>query len=249
MFDNWLPIMAFLLAYGSLVLCRCRTKTGNDNAVMLLMLTASFAPIFLSDRSAAVFLAAFSFIVFGYFELYYERRLRAIGRLANEMGEMPEQCRLLLLFVGEIAERLCRENFNFYSERIGRRAFLTLAAHPKPLTPLMSDDETLCHALRFIYADITGKWGSPPRSHSVSLLLECMNRNILFYLTTAKSGNLDDIRNAARQNLNVLLAIYAQDFHLQEGNSADLSSATAFAKLRRQFETDLMPLPVRMELA
>lgn len=243
MLEDWLSIMAILLAYASLLLCRCRSKTGNDNAIILLVLAASVVPVFLSGHSAVVVLAAFSFTIFWYFVAYYERRLRTIGRIANELSEM-QACKLLLLLAGDIAELLCQGGFRFYSENMGQQAFWAFAGNPDSPIPRKKCHETLCHALRFIHTDTMRKCGNPPRSHCLSLLLEHINRNVIFYMTTARSGNMADIHNAARKNLSSLFNIYSRNFHLQEGNSADWSNSAAFAELRQQFEAELIKFPV-----
>lgn len=244
-----ISVVALLLTYGCIYLCQCRQRSGNSPLVALLILAATAIPVFVGVSRAGLYLAVLSLIILGYFEFHYERRLRAIGRIANELSDTPEQGRLLLLLVGEIAEHLCGEDFHFYSERIGRKAFLALAAQSGSIESRVNDDEALCHALRFAHADIMGKWGNPSRSHSVSLLLERINRNVLFYVATAKSGNMADIRNAARHNLRCLLAIYQRNFYLQKGKAEAWSSATDFAVLRQQFDTELTQFPVRMELA
>lgn len=249
MLDNWLSIMALLLAYGSLLLCRCRRKIGSVNAVMLLALMASIIPVFLSARSAVIVLASFSLIIFGYFEVYYERRLRTLGRVANGMAELPEQTRLLLFFADKIAEQLCWVNFRFYSEHTGLAAFLAFAAHPGSFASKREINMALCHALQFVYGNATEKWGISFRSYSVSLLLEQINRNAFLYLMASRAGIMADIRNVARQNLYYLLNIYYRNFYLQEGNSADWKSAEAFAELRQQFEAELVKFPIQIGLA
>lgn len=248
-FKEWSLIVALLLGHACILFCRCARKTGNSNIAAMFALIVSAAPFILGRFAATLFLVGFSLSLISYFEWHYERRLRTIGRIANEIGEMPEQGGLLLLLAGEIVELLCRNNFRFHQSVSGQQAFLSIAAHPDVLTTGKDKDEALYRALRFIHADIVGKWGSPPPSHSVSLLLERINRNVLFYLATAKSGNMADIHTAARKNLGSLFGIYYRNFHLQRGNPVDWGSAEAFAQLRRQFETKLEKFPVRMELA
>lgn len=244
-----LPIIALSLFYWTVSSCRCRAKAGNDRIDALLMLGAAAAVALFNAENAVLLLAISSLIIMRYFEFYYDHRLHVIGRLANEVAEMPGQCGLLLLFSGEIARLLCRENFRFYSEQVGQRDFLAFAMRPDTLITRNARDNALSHALRFIHADIMTKWGNPSRSHSILVLVERINRNVIFYITTAKSGNLADIHNAARENLSTLFRIYYRNFHLQEGKAADWSGAEAFAQLRRQFETELAKFPVRMELA
>ncbi|CAK7015212.1 MAG: hypothetical protein DELT_02230 [Desulfovibrio sp.] len=244
-----LPIIALCLFYWTISSCRCRAKAGNDRIDALLMLGAAAVVALFDAENAVLFLAVSSLIIMKYFEFYYECRLHVIGRLANEVAEMSGQCGLLLVFAGEIARLLCRENFQFYSEQVGQRDFLAFMMRSDTLATRNARATALSHALRFIHADIVAKWGNPSRSHSVSVLVERINRNAVFYVTTAKSGNLADIHNTARKNLSSLFSIYYRNFHLQEGKAGDWSSAAAFAELRQQFETELVRFPVRMELA
>ena len=248
--SDWTCIAAALLAYTSIFACRCYQKTNTILVVAWCLFGATVAPFLLKERfDLTVFYAFFALGLLVYFEFSYEGRLRALGKDANEFSEYPHQHRLLPLFAQKFAEKLLRSEIYFYSPQNGKASLVAFALRDTSFFATHHANDAFIQAFRFIYDDIAEKWGEPSRGHSLSLLLERINRNALLYLKTSRVGNMADIRDAAKQNLQHLLSIYYFDFHLSASQGGEWESAEAFSSLHWKFETGLEKFPVRLELA
>ena len=247
--ENGLFLIAMALAYACIFVCRCYRKTKSRETVVLLALIVSAAPFLLENRSALViFYAVFSLSLLVHFELSYEKRLRMLGQIVNELAEYQPQCRLLPAIADRISEKIQKSDFYFYSSKVGRLALQALAT--KGDSPLVEQhlNGALIQALRFVHDDIAEKWGNPSLGHAVTLLVERLNRNALLYLKTATVGNMADINDAAKENLKCLFALYYQDFYLKKPEEAQWEGPEAFAALHRKFDA-LAKFPLRLELA
>lgn len=248
--NDWLCVAAAFLAYICIFSCRCYRKTGSREVVAALVLIASAAPLLSQDRLIlTVFYAAFTLVVLNYFEFSYERRLAAFGRLANGFSEYEPQSKLLPLVADTISKVVQQSDFYLYSPDVGKLALKALATKGKsPLVePVIST--TLIQAFLFVHNDIAEKWGEPSRGHSVSLLVERLNRNAVIFINTAMVGNMADINTAAKQNLKHLFSLYYYDFYLKPLGKADMACSEAFAALHREFERSLAKFPYELELA
>ena len=239
-----------LLAFYSIFACRCYQKTKATVIVAWCLFGATIAPFLLKDRfDLTVFYVGFVLGLLSYFEFSYEGRLRALGKDANEFSEYPHQLRLLPLFADKFSEKLRGTQFYFYSPKVGQASLVAFALRDDSFFIDLHVNDAFIQAFRFIHDDIAEKWGEPSRGHSLSLLIERINRNALLYLKTSRVGNMADIRDAAKQNLQCLLAIYYHDFHLKGPLEAELKTPEAFSCLRWKFENVLEKFPVRLELA
>lgn len=247
--NDWICVTVAVLAYVCIFSCGCYRKTKSATALVVLAIVASAAPLLTGERIIlTVFYAAFAFALLVYFEHCYERRLRYFGRIANDITEIPQQCDMLLFFSGKISELLLQRRFHFYSPKVGRESLAVFARQDRMLEERQLND-AFCHALRFIHDNIAEKWVAPSRGHAVTLLVERINRNALLYLKAATVGNMADIRDAAKQNLRLLLALYYHDFYVKESASIQWESPHAFAALHQEFERSLAKFPIRLELA
>lgn len=247
--SDWIYVIAVILAYVCIFSCGCYRKTKSALAVAVLVIVAFAASLLTGERTVlTVFYAAFAFVLLIYFEFCYKRRLREFGRIANDIAEIPQQCDMLLFFADKISEILLQRHFHFYSPKIGRESLAFFARQNRFVAEVQLDD-SFCPALRFIHNDIAEKWGEPSRGHSVSLLVERINRNALLYLKASTVGNMADIRDAAKQNLHRLLALYYHYFYVKEPESILWESPYAFADLHQEFERSLTKFPIRLELA
>ena len=248
--SDWTCIAAALLAYVSIFACRCRQKTGTIVIVVWCLFGATIAPFLLKDCfDLTVFYGGFALGLLSYFEFSYEGRMRALGKDANQFSEYQHQYRLLPLFADKFAERLLRTPFCFYSPKAGEDSLIAFALRDDSFFATRHVNEAFIQAFRFVHNDIAEKWGEPSRGQSLSFLIESFQRNAFLYRKTSRVENMADIRDAAKQNLKCLLAIYYYDFHLKSPQEAELQTAEAFSSLHWKFEHVLERFPVRLELA
>ena len=172
-----------------------------------------------------------------------------LGQIVNELAEYQSQCKLLPAIADKISEKIQKSAFYFYSPKVGRLALQALATNGD--SPLVEQhiNGSLIQALRFVHNDIADKWGEPSRGHSVTLLVERLNRNAVLYLKTATVGNMMDINEAAKKNLKSLFGLYYQDFYLRVPEEAQWEGPESFATLHQKFESSLVKFPLRLELS
>lgn len=247
---DFVCVLGMAFAYSCIFLCHCYRKSRSGELVALFIVAVSVAPLLLKDRHVlSLFFTVFSFFLLIYFEVAYERRVRALGQGVNEAGEYHAQYELLPRLVNCIARRFLKRNFSFYSSKLGELALLDLTNQKNRLLVDAQTADTYVQALRFVYEDIHEKWGEPARGHGVTFFIERLNRNLMLYLSTVNVWNMAEIHDAAKRNLQALLALYYYNFHLKEPNDVEWESSAAFAYLHREFEASLAKFPVRLELA